>query len=138
MFKKVLKCLKNRDWQYTVVEENEEEDKVIFGIQTHHSKYDCMINVFEKTKQLSVVINFPQTVPQEKYRQLSQLLILLNSRFFSGGFEIDFEDGELRYRNGFFYGINGADLEVVEYYIDSSIFYIEESYTMLEKAILGD
>lgn len=137
MFKKVIEYLKSREWYYTITEQSDEEQKVIFGILTHHSTYDCMIRVFKKRRQLSIVINFPQTVPQEKYQQLSQILILLNSRFFSGGFEIDFGDGEMRFRNGLFYGKSETTLEVIEHYLNSSIFCIDESYEILEKAVYG-
>ena len=138
MFEKVIEYLDSRDWRYPTPEQNDEESRIIFGIQTQNSKYDCMITIFEDKKQLSVVINFPKLVPKEKQSKLSEQLLQLNASFFSGGFEIDKEDGEMRFRTGFFYGTSDVSLDVIDYYINSSIFCVEDNYQLLKEAIFDD
>jgi len=61
-----------------------------------------LIRVDEQARTVLFYAVFPQKIPDESIQKLSYILLNENYNMISGAFELDLEDGELRYRSSLF------------------------------------
>ena len=91
-----------------------------------------LIRVFACTRQeysqYVFTANLPLFIPQDKRQQIASLLTRLNWNIVIGNFEMDFKDGELRYRSAIKIYDSMSDEDVLEAIDD----HFSNTYWMLE------
>jgi Putative bacterial sensory transduction regulator len=96
MFKKILSYFDSRSWNYHIPEPT--RTLVLLGISTDNGKYQCLAEVDEKLGSFIFYSICSTNVPSEKRKQMAELLTRINFGLSFGNFELDFEDGEIRFR----------------------------------------
>lgn len=91
----VQSFLEDDDWKY---EKRSDRDIFLAGISAKHSSYQLVFDVKEKPSQLIVYTIVPQHVPETHRREISEFLTRANYGIIIGNFELDFDDGEVRYK----------------------------------------
>lgn len=83
------------DWKYEKF-----EDKDIFraGVGAKNASYSLFYDVKESAEQLIVYTITPQHVPEQYRHEVSEFLTRANYGIIIGNFEMDFDDGEVRYK----------------------------------------
>ncbi len=91
-------------------EQPDEDDTVTFRIfvQGQQGEWPCMVRCFDATSRLLVYSLYPETVPENLRSRLSELVTRINYGLIMGNFEMDWEDGELRYKTSM--DIEGVEL----------------------------
>ena len=69
-----------------------------FVYRGHAGKWVVAFTVKEPSRRLAIYSLYPQKVPVEQRANVAELMSRLNYQLLIGNFEMDFEDGELRYR----------------------------------------
>ncbi len=81
-----------------VFKEIEHRRVAALGIEGKNGRFDCYVIAREEDKQLSVYSVFPVKVPEAKRYSISTFITLINYGIIIGNFEMNFYDGEIRYK----------------------------------------
>ena len=63
-----------------------------------HGEWICIVRVFPESQRLLVYSILPESVPLEQRPRLAELFVRINYGLVLGNFEMDWEDGEVRYK----------------------------------------
>jgi len=75
-----------------------DEFNYTFGFRGDNSRYDFMATIGETYNTLSLYANFLLTAPDNKLAEVAEFLHRANYGIVIGNFELDFRDGEIRYK----------------------------------------
>lgn len=87
--------LDSQEWNYTV-----HEDKNYVSMRMNMKTVDscaCIMSIIDETTLLCYSV-FPIKVPEERRVAVAEFLCRANYGLYHGNFEIDFRDGEVRYK----------------------------------------
>jgi len=94
-FADIVKWLKDNDWKFEVPEEN----RILMGCSGDNGRYQVLIRFRPEKELVSVLFYYPFSVPEEKRQAVSDAVTRMNYGLLFGNCEMDFSDGELRYRS---------------------------------------
>lgn len=89
------RALEEQGWRYAVVEE---APLVAFNVAGERATYPCWGAANDDTEQCTAFVVFPHRVPEHKRPVAAELLTRINYGLAIGNLEMDFADGELRFR----------------------------------------
>lgn len=89
------RALEEQGWRYAVVEE---APLVAFNVAGERATYPCWGAANDDTDQCTAFVVFPHRVPENKRTVAAELLTRINYGLAIGNLEMDFADGELRFR----------------------------------------
>lgn len=135
MFSKIIDFFKKEGWSYVPVEN---ETAVILGIKGENGNFECLAEVNEVNNSFIFFSIFNENIPEGKRSEVSELLTRLNYGKFQGNFEMDFEDGELRYKTSIYYGSQGLNLDVIENMVLTNIATMDRSISGFMRLIYGN
>jgi hypothetical protein len=101
---KLIDFFDSEEWEYQVLE-NRSILRISFSGENGH--WPCFAQAREPQQQIIVYSICPLRVPEAKRAQMAEFLTRANYGLVIGNFEMDFEDGEVRYKTS-------LDLEDVE------------------------
>ncbi|MCB9744007.1 MAG: YbjN domain-containing protein [Alphaproteobacteria bacterium] len=104
MLKLIADFLDEDDWNYETVEDR---DFHRFAFAGDNGRWTCYARAWESREQLGVYSVCPLTCPPNKLAEMSEYLHRANYGMIIGNFEMDFSDGEIRYKTS-------VDIENVE------------------------
>lgn len=93
----VLAFLDDGDWKYSIEKANN-RNIITFGFAGKNGTLSVRTIVREKTEVVSVYSKLEVSVPEEKRLQISEFLSRANYGLMIGNFELDFRDGEVRFK----------------------------------------
>ncbi len=130
----VLDALNDREWTYTV---NEELSLVTFGVGGEHTAYNCALFTDDETRLVTMIAQSPMRIPHEERVSACELLMRANHGLMFGGFDLDFSDGEVRYKVAV--DVEGGTLgvEAVHSMITVALDMFELWYPALMKVVYG-
>lgn len=95
----VCEVLKSMDFSYNVSKDTPAEAVFTLGIKTENGKVDCMIMVKDEADMVLFYARSPINVPEPRRRLISDFITMANYNMRIGNFEMDFDDGEVRYKS---------------------------------------
>ena len=130
----VIAALDEREWTYSV---NEELNLVAFGITADHAAYNCAVIVDDDTRLVTMLARTSLRVPLEERAPACELLMRANHGLMLGNFDLDFADGEVRYKVSV--DVEGGTLgtRMVQTMITIALDMHEMWYPPLMKVIYG-
>jgi len=111
MFQKLQQHLRESEVKFTILEDR--ANTLGFNIRTEIGGYQCFAEVKEDDKIFLFYTVLGLLVPKEKRNNLAILLAKINYGLMIGSFEMDFEDGEIRYKATMPYQENIIDESIV-------------------------
>ncbi len=87
--------LKSQEWQFTQVKG---KNVLLFGIGGKNGNFQCIADLIEEDKRFIFFSVCGTNTPSNKRPEMLELLNNLNYKLFFGNFEMDLEDGEIRFR----------------------------------------
>lgn len=102
----------------------DEADRSIFqlGMTLDNGKSDCIIDVNEKTDKILIYFYLPSTFPENKRHLAAEYITRVNFDLLIGNFDLDYNDGEVRYRCSYVfdnYADSHEELTFLRYFIAS-------------------
>ena len=130
----LVDALNAREWTYTV---NEELSLLTFGVGGEHSAYNCALFADDETRLVTMIAQSPMRVPHEERLSACELLMRANHGLMFGGFDLDFNDGEVRFKVAV--DVEGGTLgvEAVHSMITVALDMYELWYPPLMKVVYG-
>ncbi|MFT5917170.1 MAG: hypothetical protein ACJAWV_002150 [Flammeovirgaceae bacterium] len=133
VFKQFLEYFDKQKWRYQLPEES--QNIATFGMRTQEGTFHCILDVDLEDKKIIFLSIYPVNVPEKLRSSMAELILRLNYILFFGGFEMDFDDGEIRFKTSLIYD----DLELTEKSIDhiikGNIKSIETHFELLNSFI---
>ena len=77
---------------------NEEEPVLQMGFAGEHGNWTCFAHALDDSRRFIFLSVMESNVPQEKRLAVAEFLTRVNYALFLGSFEMDFSDGEVRYK----------------------------------------
>lgn len=103
LFDVVLSFFQNNDWTFS---QHETEPILRMGYQGDNGEWTFLAKVIENPSHLVFYSLCPVNVPPKKRLAMAEFLTKVNYGFVVGNFEMDYQDGEVRYKT---YGIDGEN-----------------------------
>jgi hypothetical protein len=76
-------------------------------------------------------------IPKNKHLQIAEFLTRANYGLLLGNFEMDFNDGEVRYKTSIVAGDNELDFPVIKRMVYSNLSTIDDYFPAIMKVIYG-
>ncbi len=81
--------------------------RIRFGFVGDHARMECWIVTYEDTERICFLSSVQAVVPENKRMAVAEYLTRANFGIILGNFEMDFSDGETRFKTS-------ADIETIE------------------------
>jgi hypothetical protein len=103
----VRQFLEEDDWPYTLMEE-----RLVYktGFEGKNSQFTCYAQERAEQQQFVFYSIFPVRVPDNKLADVSEFITRANYGMIIGNFELDYGDGEIRYKTS----VDVEDVDLVE------------------------
>lgn len=132
MFERFKEYLKAVDLNYSIVENR----PIIMFPYTSKGNYQCIIDIDEENKIVIIYTILGSLVELEKRNRIAQLLTRINFGIRIGNFEMDYEDGQIRYKTSIDYeGVKDYDDSFLENLIMSNLVKTDEYYQAIEEGL---
>jgi len=95
MFDQVVNFFVNDNWSFTRLQG---EPVLYTAIRGQHGEWNCYAQIREEQEQFVFYSVCPTVVVEEKRLAIAEFLTRANFGMILGNFEMDFEDGEIRYK----------------------------------------
>jgi hypothetical protein len=95
LLKSVVLFFEENDWKFEVVPD---DSAVVVGFQGEHGKWKCYSKARDEEQQVVFYSLFPTKVSKDRIQFMSELLSRANYGIVIGNFELDYDDGEVRYK----------------------------------------
>ena len=105
VFDSVIAFLQEDNWRY---EENREDFSIRFSFTGKNARYDCFGRVNEEHEIFVFYAIIPIRVSETQLLLVAELLARINYGLNIGNFEMDMNDGEIRYKTSI--DVEGGDL----------------------------
>ncbi|MBD1421624.1 YbjN domain-containing protein [Sphingobacterium chuzhouense] len=125
--------LDNQQWSYS---KGKDENLILFGIAGSNGNFQCVADVNEKSKYFVFLSIIGLRAPEDKIESLIGAINKINYRLPFGNFEIDYANGEIRFKTGLF--CNGIDFNenLIENIIVPNIMYTDTYIPVFNQLIL--
>ncbi len=111
MVNTISSVIESMGYDYQILVDNPAMTVFRMAIALENAKTDCIIDIRIPDKIVAVFIISPVNVPESGRKRLSEFLVMANFGLILGGFEMDMDDGELRYKSSFIYNEEGEENE---------------------------
>jgi hypothetical protein len=109
----VESALQSQNLRYQVLTDGPQQKVLRMGMGMENGRFDVYIDVRPEQEQLLIFTVFPSIVPQSLRMRVSEFITRANYGLIVGNFEMDFSDGELRYKVTYFYDDTFPNSETV-------------------------
>lgn len=116
---------------------NEHIHSMRLPIQGKNAEWVCLLRVFEQTERVLVYSLLPDNVPEVQRPDLALMLTQINYGLIVGNFEMDLDDGEIRYKTSL--DVEGILLNstIIRNLLYGNFFSMDLYYHALTQAIDG-
>ncbi len=120
------------DWPFTRM-----EDRPILrtGFNGNNGQWNCFAQEREEQQQFIFYSVFPTKAPEDKRYSVAEFITRANYGMVIGNFELDFSDGEVRYKTSV--DVEGEELTpgLIKHMLYANVFMLDRYYPGLMKVI---
>jgi len=135
MYNTIIEFLKQENWQYSEIAE---KDAIFFGVGGKHGNFQCIANINDEESKFSFYSICGSNAPSEKRKLVLELINDLNNNLDVGNFQIDLEDGEVRFKTGIFFQSLKTNIQIVENIILPNLMGMDMALPGIVGLMFGD
>lgn len=105
LFEQIVNFFTQDDWEYKKIKG---EPTLLLAFQGKNGTWTCYAKAREQQQQFAFYSICPVNAPEKKYLTVAEFIARANSGMIIGNFELDFTDGEIRYKTSI--DVEGASL----------------------------
>ncbi|MGK7930075.1 MAG: YbjN domain-containing protein [Microcystaceae cyanobacterium] len=134
LFDSVIQYFEDDDWKFMEVSPKE---ALKMGVSGRNGEYDCYAIANEERQTFRFVSQIPIKVPENQRVLMAEFLTRANYGLSVGNFEMDFEDGEIRYKTSI--DVEGDRLTpaLVENLVNINVITVDRYFPGMMKVIYG-
>ncbi len=99
----VESALQSQNLKYQVLKDAPEQMIIRMGMGMPNGRFDVFIDVRPEPAQVLIFTVLPTLIPEAQRMRVAEFIARANYGLIIGNFELDFKDGELRYKATYFY-----------------------------------
>lgn len=134
-FKQIVSYFEKQNWNYTIPEQG--NNIATLGIATEKGKFHCIVDVNEEEKKIIFFSIYPLNVPLNSRTSMAEIMIRINYSLFFGSYEMDFNDGEIRFKTSLIYEDIELTEKILEYIIKGNIITLDTHFELFNSFISG-
>lgn len=134
LFEIVIQYFEEDDWNFMEISEGE---VLKMGVSGRNGEYNCFAIVNEEKETFRFLSSLPVKVPADKRLAVAELITRANLGLTIGNFELDFEDGEVRYKTGI--DVEGDRLSpaLVRNLVNTNVLVMDHYCPSMMKVVYG-
>lgn len=134
LYKRVKEYLDSQDWKYTT---HDEKHIIDFGMNIDCKLKSCKVFIKCSDRAISCYAICPLNADEDTRPVVAEYLTRANYGLNNGNFEMDYSDGEIRYKTYMLCSQHVPDIREVEVSVDLSFMMMKRYGNGLAKAIMG-
>jgi hypothetical protein len=123
LLKNVLEYFASKGWP---VDADEEEALLRLQYRTRDGDWSLYVRADSERKQVMFYSVLPGKIPQERRPAVAEFLTRANFGLNIGNFEMDWEDGEVRFRTSVALGNQDLDLSLTDSLVSANLIIMED------------
>lgn len=135
MYNTIIEFLKKEKWQYSEIAE---KDAIFFGVSGKHGNFQCIANINNEESKFTFYSICGSNAPAEKRKNVLEFINDLNNNLDVGNFQIDLEDGEVRFKTGIFFHSLDINVQLIENIILPNLIGIDTALPGIVGLMFGD
>jgi hypothetical protein len=132
MVNSVKKFLKEQEWEFS---KSDKGNIFTFGVSLENGNFQCLIDVNPEREQLMIYSFCGSNCPIKKIPSLTEILNKINYQLFLGSFEVDPEDGEVRFKTSTYFDNIKPSSGFVASYVIPNIFAMDKHLPIIMRFI---
>ncbi|MCC7222252.1 MAG: YbjN domain-containing protein [Chitinophagales bacterium] len=130
-----IRYLESLEWRFMV---EEEQEIIRLDISVPNAKLDCILHVLPKQEFILFFSLFPIPIPEEKRLLIAEYITRANYGLNAGNLELDFKDGEVRYRTYCNTDNDSLNEEIIRHLIHVNIQTMDRYAAGIMKVLYGN
>ncbi|MGB3653430.1 MAG: YbjN domain-containing protein [Rivularia sp. (in: cyanobacteria)] len=135
LYKSVLNFFIQDDWNYTEIERGE---ALSVEVKMENSNCTCYAIVYDEVNTFKFYSMSPVKIPKKKFLPIAEFLTRANYGLVLGNFEMDFSDGEVRYKTSIYVADNELDFPVIKRMVYSNLLTLDKYLPAIMKVIYSN
>jgi hypothetical protein len=135
IFSRLIDFMEEEGWKYEILEG---ETVLRFHFKASAGRFHFYANVEEDKNWLIFYSYLPVNTPPEKINAMAEFITRANRGMPIGNFELDFEDGEIRYKTSI--DVEGGELvnKMIDNLLRANLSTMNRYFTSMMELIYGD
>ncbi len=134
-FEALVRYLEENRWKF---ERHDPENAINLGFAGRNACYRCFASTDESDNLFQFFSFIPLRVPAEKRQEIAELITRANYGLKLGKFEMDFEDGEIRFHTSARYGEGMLHEEVIRDIISVNLFTVDRYFPAFANVLFSN
>lgn len=135
MLKKIIDFITKQEWRFTSIVD---ESRVVISMSGINGTFQCVADARQAEERFIFLSICGANVPDDKKALMSELLTRINYGSFLGNFEMDYEDGEIRYKTSICCKSSELTNNIIEHIVMANIVMMDTALIGIMKLIYGD
>ena len=135
IYKAVLNFFKTEEWEFV---EEEDELMLYMNFKGENGECVCLAKVKEEENQFIFYSLYPQAVPQDKRLAIAEFITRANYGTILGNFELDFDDGEIRYKTSIDVEGDNLSFALIKQMVYANVMMMDEYLPGIMAVIEGE
>ncbi|NEP05046.1 MAG: YbjN domain-containing protein [Okeania sp. SIO2G4] len=134
IYQTVTDFFKAEEWPFL---EEEDESILYMNFKGENGEWSCLAKVKEEENQFIFYSLYPEAVPEEKRQGIAEFITRANYGTILGNFELDFDDGEIRYKTSIDVEGDSLNFALIKQMVYANVMMMDE-YLPGIQAILSE
>ncbi len=134
LFDVVIQYFEEDDWNFMEVSPRQ---VLKMGVSGKNGDYNCFAIVNEERETFRFLSSFPIKIPPEKRLTIAELITRANLGLTIGNFELDFDDGEVRYKTGIDVEGDRLSTALVRNLVNTNVMVVDHYFPCVMKVLYG-
>ncbi|WGV28010.1 YbjN domain-containing protein [Halotia branconii] len=123
LFEITINFFKQENWQF---QEIPEKQSLSVSFQGKNGQYECCAIAREEQQQMVFYSILPIQTPENKLTAVAEFITRANYGIIIGNFELDFTDGEIRYKTSIDVDGNGLSFDLIQNLVYANVTMMDE------------
>lgn len=124
----IEKALMSGNLNYRIIADNASQTIFNLGMELENGNYDCYIDLRTEENQVLMYTISTTKIPINQRVRIAEYISRANYNLIIGNFELNFEDGKIRYKTSYLYDPNFPNSEEVFLKNMSASFFTMDKY----------
>ncbi len=135
LFEAVVDYLTEDDWKFNVVKD---DTALMLSFRGEAGSWQCFATVDEEKQWFTFYSILPSNVPEEKRVEIAEFITRANYGLVIGNFEMDYGDGEVRYKTSV--DVEGGELtpKMIENLMRANLMTMDRYFSGVMGVLYGD
>ncbi len=135
MFDQVVNFFVSDNWSFTRLQN---KPVLYTAIRGQHGEWNCFAQIREEQEQFVFYSICSVNVPEERRMAIAEFLTRANAGIVLGNFEMDFEDGEIRYKTSIDVTDDFLSQALIKRLVYANVSMMDEYLPGIQSVIAGD